>query len=625
MNQYNCCQIHFHPVASVSEGGFAAPGHKDVICGISPEGIQQALMAPEKQVRRLLLIHENPDVTAGVRELLSTLRNPRHIVAHYHHLMDGLTYLMVNPVDLVLVGPAPADVDQLAAIRKISAAYPEIPIIALSRSINSASIFALKKAGSSECLSINELHSDLWFRTLNYCIQESALKSQLASATASIDWMQNTDSLTGLLNRKGMERETLALLALARKNNCDLQVLLIDLDEFGRINSTLGHGVGDLILMAAARRINDLIGEKDKVGRVGTDRFVVVLAKDCEEYASTLAEKIRLAISRDVIQAGDNSLATTASLGVTGISSSTISFDEVLAKAHFVLQRSKLKGKNRVSRAASLADVRLIRPSEVGPDMIRALLHGFVLNVYSQPIVNLLDGRIVSQELLIRGPEGPLRSPDALFRYCQEKDILSAVDLRCLKECAKAASRTAQGQAPRYHVNIMPATLLQTPVEELIRVLQVNNDFGHCCLELSEQQLLGDPSVLLPRVRSLQEAGIRIAIDDVGYGKSHLENLLMLDPQVMKIDKRLVQGVSADGDMRQTLGRLLKMADVLGAETVAEGIEDADDYRVLLEMGVRFGQGYLFGVPMPCSEAAEVNKANNLSTGGNDPEARAEA
>lgn len=577
-------------------------------------------MASETQVRRILLVHDDQQMVTGVRGLLSALRQPQCLIAHYQHIFDGLTYLQVNPVDLVLVGPQLADVDQASAVKKISAAHPEVPIITLVEKNNLDQYQKLKAHGAAECLCLGDMHSDLWARTLNFCLRESALQIELAATNARMDWMMNTDSLTGLLNRKGMEKATLDSLAKAREKKIELQIMLVDLDEFTRINSTLGHGVGDLVLMAAGRRINELVGLDDHVGRVGTDRFIVVLSDSCSEKAAILAERIRLAISRDVIQAGDHSLATTASLGVTAVSSSAISFDEVLAQAHFVLQRSKLKGKNRVSMATSIADVQLIQPVEVGPEMIRALLRGNVLEVFSQPIVNLLDGRIVSQEMLIRGPEGPLKSPDALFRYCQEKDILTAVDLRCLKKCAKVASTMDRNGSPRYHVNIMPATLLQTPVDELIRVLQVSGDYGHCCLELSEQQLLGDPAVLQPRVRSLQEAGIRIAIDDVGYGMSHLENLLMLNPQVMKVDKRLVLGLAGDEEMRQTLARLLKMADVLGAEVVAEGIEDADDYRILLEMGVRYGQGYLFGMPKPCVPLEE-----KTAKGANGQGARAEA
>ena len=557
-------------------------------------------MTSDSAIRRLLLVHKDPEVATLVGRLLHSLRDPSYRLAHYTHLMDGLNYLMVSDADLILVGPEPADVDQLQTVRKLSAAYPEIPVLALVDQCGADGSYLLKDAGCTDCLELSQPNGPLWSRIFQHCWQENDLKRDLARASAQVDWMQHTDSLTDLLNRKGMERATLQRINEVRPRNRDLQILLIDLDDFVRINTTLGHGVGDLVLMAAGRCIKEMTGPDDLVGRVGTDRFAVVLEGESEDEADHIAERIRLAIGRDAIQAGDHLLSTTASIGVTGVPTTVISFDEILAQAHFVLQRSKLKGKNRVTRAASIAEVKMIRPGAVGRDMTRALLRGNVLQVYSQPIVNLLDGRIVSQEMLIRGPEGPLHGPDALFRYCQEKDILAPVDLRCLKMCAKVARTVAINGAARYHVNIMPATLLQTPVDELIRVLQVESEHGHCCLELSEQQLLGDPAVLQPRVRTLQEAGIRLAIDDVGYGKSHLENLVMLDPQIMKLDKRLVQGVATDSEMRRTLGRMLKLADVLGSEVVAEGIEDAEDYRVLLEMGVRFGQGYLFGVPKAC-------------------------
>ncbi len=540
-----------------------------------------------------------------VGALLHPLRDPSYRLAHYSHLMDGLSYLLVSEADLVLVGDSPADVTQLQAVRKLSAAHPEIPVIALVDTCRGDSQYVLKEAGCVDCLGLAEPNGRLWSRIFQYCWHESDLRRELAHASARMDWMQHTDSLTDLLNRKGMERATLQRLSEIRDKDEGLQFLLIDLDDFVRINTTLGHGVGDLVLMAVGRCIRENTGSQDLVGRVGTDRFAIVLQDPSEDRAADLAETLRLAIGRDAIKAGDHFFSTTASIAVTTVPSTIISFDEILAQAHFVLQRSKLKGKNRVSRAASAAEIRMVRPGDVGHDMTRALLRGNVLRVFSQPIVNLLDGRIVSQEMLIRGPEGPLQSPDALFRYCQEKDILSPVDLRCLKMCAKVARTTAIGGAPRYHVNILPATLLQTPVDELIRVLQVENEYGHCCLELSEQQLLGDPHVLQPRVRTLQEAGIRLAIDDVGFGKSHLENLVMLDPQILKLDKRLIQGVALDPEMRRTLGRMLKLADVLGSEVVAEGIEDAEDYRVLLEMGVRFGQGFLFGVPKACRGALE--------------------
>ncbi len=555
-------------------------------------------MPTDGSIRRLLFVHQDADLASRIREVLSRLRDPLYQVAHYSHLIDALTYLRVSPVDLVLVGADPADVNLEQACRKITAAFPGVPLLAALDDLQPLRVSAAREAGAMDALSCRDINLTLWSRTLEYCHRETQTNRELAEVMARLDWLVHTDSLTGLFNRKGMERLLTDELAVCRHECRDLPVLLVDLDEFSRINTTLGHGVGDLVLLAAARRLGDCVKEPGKVARCGTDRFVVMLPGHSLDQAEVLAENIRLAISRDVITAGQHTLTTTASLGVTMVGRDAISFDEVLARAQYVLQRGKLKGKNRVARAATVDEGEMVTTLDVGPDTVQALLQGHGLEVSSQPIVNLVDGRIVSQEMLIRGPEGPLRGPDNLFRFCQEKDILTAVDLNCLKSCAEAA-RAGGVRGVRYHVNILPTTLLQTPVEELIRVLKVNDDYGHCVLEISEQQLLGNPSVLVPQVRMLQQAGIRIAMDDVGFGNSCLEGLLVLHPEVMKVDKRLVQGLSGDAEMRDTLQRLLKVAAVLEAEVVAEGIEEAEDYRLLLDMGVKLGQGYLFGKPRP--------------------------
>ena len=565
--------------------------------------------SPDSQVCRLLFVHGDAALADRVRALLgcadSKAAEPGFRVAHLTHLNDALTYLKISPVDLVLIGPDPIGSSLLESIAEMSAAHPEVPVVALLSSPTKEERHAVRQAGARECLLADEFDFHIWSRTFEFCRREMVLSRELAEVNARLDWLVHMDSLTDLLNRKGMEKAIMSELARCRREGDDLLILLVDLDDFSRINATMGHGVGDLVLVGAARRIKESVRDQDRVGRCGTDRFMIMLPATEVAEGEIVAEKIRLAISRDVIKAGNRSITTTASLGLTAISPTSLSFDEVLAKAHFVLQRSKLKGKNRVARAASIEEVGMIRPVVAGPEMVRALLRGNVLEVSSQPIVNLADGRIVSREMLIRGPEGPLRRPDNLFSFCQENDITTAVDLRCLKLCAAAAGRL--GSNGHYHVNIMPATLLQTDSEELIRVLSGNGTEGQCCLEISEQQLLGDPTVLVPGVRAMQDAGIRIAIDDVGFGNSCLEGLIMLHPQVMKVDKRLVRGLAVDPEMRKALARLLKVADVLEAEVVAEGIENTEDYHILVDMGVGLGQGYLFGRPCMCSQDPVLN------------------
>lgn len=559
-------------------------------------------MPAEAPLRRLLLLHRDPALARRVRSLLEPAADARHRLAHFTHLSDALTCLRIDDVDLVLVGPEPADADQLMAVQQLGAARPETPQLALMVSPDAAQAAAVRGAGARESLPLDEADLPAWLRTIDFCLREAAITRELAEVTARLDWLVHMDGLTGLLNRKGMERALRDELAACRAGGRELTVMLVDLDDFSRVNATLGHGVGDLVLVGASRRIRESVREQDKVGRCGTDRFVVLLPEAAPGEAEVIAEKIRLAVGRDVISAGGESLQTTASLSLTTVGDADLSWDEVMARAHFVLQQGKLGGKNRVSHAATVEAGGPVLPVLAGPHMVRALLEDDVLEAASQPIVNLDDGRIVSREMLVRGPEGPLRRPDNLFRFCQENDILAAVDLRCLRLCAAHGRRL--GPQPDYHVNIMPATLLQTPAPELVRALTDGRGDVTCCLEISEQQLLGDPSVLVPHVRELQQAGVRIAIDDVGFGNSCLEGLIMLHPQVIKVDKRLVRGLAVDPEMRRALARLLRVADVLEAEVVAEGIETTDDFQVLVDMGVRFGQGYLFGRPVPCATTA---------------------
>jgi len=564
----------------------------------------------DPRVLRLLFVHRDAALAERVRGLLAGVRGtagPEYRVAHFTHLQDALTYLRVSPADLILVGPQPAETPLVEGVRRVSATHPEAPVLALMTSPTPDEIAEVRSAGARETLPADEFNREIWTRTFDFCRREMAVSRELAEVTARLDWLQHMDGLTDLLNRKGMERAVMDELARCRREGDDLLLLLVDLDDFSRINATLGHGVGDLVLTGAARRIAESVRDQDKVGRLGTDRFVVLLPESDLPDGEVVAEKIRLAIGRDVITAGEHRITTTASIGIARISPDSLSFDEVLAKAHFVLQQSRRRGRNRVGRAATVEDGRMITPTVAGPEVVETLLRGEGLQVSSQPIVNLADGRIVSREMLTRGPEGPLHRPDNLFRFCQENDILTAVDLKCLLLCAAAA--VDLGPRADYHVNIMPATLLQTDADELIRVLKLPGGEGRCCLEISEQQLLGDPSVLVPAVRRMQEAGVRVAVDDVGFGNSCLEGLIMLHPQVMKVDKRLVRGLAVDPEMRRALARMLKVADVLGAEVVAEGIENTEDYHVLLDMGVRLGQGFLFGRPVPCAEDPALQRA----------------
>ncbi|MFT7625648.1 MAG: EAL domain-containing protein (putative c-di-GMP-specific phosphodiesterase class I), partial [Myxococcota bacterium] len=279
----------------------------------------------------------------------------------------------------------------------------------------------------------------------------------------------------------------------------------------------------------------------------------------------------------------------TVSLGVSRVPAETQSIQEVLAACHAALERSKGAGKNRVS-FGSTHDPRLhlAEPADEESRLVDESFYSAVL----QPIRQLKTGQILGFEALVRARDAALARPTELFRAARMHRLQTAVDLRSLKAGALVAAETTG----TVHLNLLPGTLLETPTEQILELLP-SSLRGRVVLELSEQQLVGDPSKLCEPMKHLREAGVRFALDDVGFGKSSLEALIVLEPEVVKLARRCVTGVANRTDGRRTLSRLVKVIRALGAEIIAVGVESRRDVEVLLELDVSSAQGFLWDPP----------------------------
>ncbi len=228
------------------------------------------------------------------------------------------------------------------------------------------------------------------------------------------------------------------------------------------------------------------------------------------------------------------------------------------------------------------------------------LRQGDCFRAVSMPIYDLRSEKIVGYEMLSRGPQGPFEMPDDLFRVSVEHNLLTAVDLRCLKTCLQALSQSKfkdKTKKMRYHVNLFPSTIIDTPIERLMQLFPADIEPNRFCVEISEQQFIGDPAYLREYVMALRKRGLLVAIDDVGFGRSSLESLIILEPDIVKIDRKYVSGVSTDEAKSYSLKRLIKVVNALGSELIAEGIEMKAEGQILLDLGVNYGQGWLWGKP----------------------------
>lgn len=195
--------------------------------------------------------------------------------------------------------------------------------------------------------------------------------------------------------------------------------------------------------------------------------------------------------------------------------------------------------------------------------------------------------------MLARGPAGPLERPDEIFRTSMQLQMLLEVDLRLLdiaiEEAAKLPSML------HVHVNLFPSTLLETIAQTFQSLFEQDPTGRQYFIEIVEQEQIEDHDRMWHKVQELRSIGLKLAIDDVGFGKSSLESILVLEPDVIKIDRRFVTDAWKDSKSGSNLRRLIAVAKSLNAELVAEGVDSPDDSDLLQSLGVSYGQGKLWG------------------------------
>lgn len=554
--------------------------------------------SPDPALIRVLLVEDSPHDARSIRAMLES--QPFDLT-HVTRLAAGLERLAGSAADVVLLDLGLPDVTGLDGLSRVQRAAPDKPILILTHRDDEPTAISALHCGAEDYLVKSRLDGPTLSREIRFAIerhrfgravQQAAL--ELRQANETLELLVLLDPLTELLNRRGLQRVLSRELEGVRREGSDLLAVLVDIDDFKSVNDTFGHAVGDVVLREVARKMKRALRATDSVARIGGDEFLVLLPNTRRAEGLRVAEKIRLALSGCPIEVPASPLHLTVSVGAISVTSATPSIDELLSRTHRVLSRSKRAGKNRVSCDWSYDDP---GPEDGDPLslILRELSHGERLRTVFQPIYDLESEREVGYEALTRLAAGSFGMPNDFFRLSMEANMLTLVDHRCFKNGISASA--ALPGSVRRHLNVFPSTLIDIPVHHLLRELPSDDTRRQYCIEISEQQIIGDPSYLAGPVRAFREEGVLVAIDDVGHGRSCLESMVMLEPDVVKIDKACVQGISVNPSRARSLRRLLKVAGSLGAETIAEGIETREDLEVLKEMGVKSGQGYLWGVP----------------------------
>lgn len=556
---------------------------------------------PDVATIRVLLVEDDERDAEMVRKILASSATPDFDVDHVQTMAAARELLDDEPFDLVLLDLGLPDTSGLGGLLMVQDLVNEMPFVLLTgRSDENIALAALQH-GAEDYLVKGDADRAAILRSIRYSIERhrgvrelARLSTELRLANESLEQLTLLDPLTELLNRRGLQQAISREMENLDREQSDVIVLLIDIDDFKRVNDTFGLSVGDIVLKEIALRLRRCVRAGDYVGRIGGDEFLVILSRSDRAEVMRIAERTRTVVAATRVNHGEGSLKLTVSIAALLLTSDTPAVDEVLARAHQLLHQSKTSGKNQITYQSDEFENSDSRRTRHG-DMCSNLSEGRNLRTVKQPIMRLSDQSRVGWEFFSRYTNGHTEKPDHFFRICAERNILTLVDHQCLKHAIRAAEGVSE--SPHFHVNLFPTTIISVPTHHLLEGFPAPMPNGRYCVEISEQQIIGDPSYLIEPVRTLREAGLKIAIDDVGFGNSCLESLIMLEPDVIKIDKRLIIGLTAGDQRIRQLERYLELGRTLNAEVIAEGIEKPSELDLVRNLGFEYGQGFLWGFP----------------------------
>jgi diguanylate cyclase (GGDEF)-like protein/PAS domain S-box-containing protein len=432
------------------------------------------------------------------------------------------------------------------------------------------------------------------------------------------------DALTGLPNRLLFQDRVAQQVAAARQHGWTAGVLFVDLDNFKVVNDTMGHGVGDDLLIAASNRLSGLIRPADAAARLGGDEFALLIADAADSAAVELAaERVVRAFSQPfALPAGDVVATVTVGVATTEDSADT---GELLRHADLALYAAKAAGKRQWRRYQPVLSAGLNRRRELQGALEEAVARSAFTLAY-QPIVALASGELAGFEALVRWPhpQWGMIQPDQFIALAEETGQIIALGSWVL---ARASSDVAawrrdreSGVAPprspdRLYVSVnVSARQFSAPgfVDGVRRVLDTSGlDPGALTLELTETVLLRRDDRMQADLLELKDIGVRLAIDDFGTGYSSLSYLRELPIDVLKMDKSFVDGIAVSEQRLALAEGIVRIARTLRLEVIAEGIESEVQQDLLTSMGCQFGQGYLLAMPMEAGRAERLARTGS--------------
>lgn len=453
--------------------------------------------------------------------------------------------------------------------------------------------------------------------------------SELKVAESEIHSLAFYDPLTGLPNRRLMFDRLGQSMAAAARHHQYAALLIIDLDNFKTLNDTLGHDIGDCLLIEVARRLRRSIRESDTAARQGGDEFSVLLddlgldAAQAAARAEGVANKLVQELARPYALPGGVEHFCSASIGISLFQGQARSLEAIVKQADIALYGAKDDGRNTYRFFDGAMQTVLDQRARLESGLRQALLAGeFRLMLQAQ-----FDaaGGLLGAECLLRWQkrDGELVSPGEFIPLAEETGLIVPIGHWVIEEACVLLGRWQQHAATQalcLAVNVSARQFRQADFVERIRGALARHQVNpaRLKLELTESLLLEQVDDVVGKMRALCELGVRFSLDDFGTGYASLAYLKRFPFEQLKVDRSFIRELAEDPDDAAIVRAILAMGDALRLQVVAEGVENEPQHRFLVEHGCRQFQGYLFGRPLPAAEfearlAADAASASEAS------------